>query len=54
MDKLAESFAKLAEQYSPKVVDAALAAARTEAYSVLASRYQLWLNAWALSQGVVR
>lgn len=42
MDELAKRFADLAEQYGPKVADAALAAARTEAYSCLAAA-AMWL-----------
>lgn len=37
MDKLAETFAKLSEQYGSKVVDAAVGAARIEGYSSLIS-----------------
>ena len=37
MDELAKRFADLAEKYGPSVADAALAAARMEAYSMLAA-----------------
>jgi hypothetical protein len=37
VDKVAELFAKLADQYGPSVIDAAKGAARVEAYSSLAS-----------------
>ena len=36
MDELAKRFADLAEKYGPNVADAALSAARVEAYSTLA------------------
>ena len=35
MDELAKRFADLAEKYGPNVADAAMAAARIEAYSCL-------------------
>ena len=37
MDELAKRFADLAEKYGPNVADAAMSAARVEAYSTLAS-----------------
>lgn len=42
MDQLAQQFAALAQQYGPKVANAAMEAARVEAYSCLMSSL-LWL-----------
>jgi hypothetical protein len=51
MDELAKRFAALAEQYGPKVVDAALSAARTEAYSQLAAAAMWGVLALAIAIG---
>lgn len=37
MDELAKRFAELSEKYGPKVIDATLAAARIDGYSILVS-----------------
>ncbi len=67
MDELAKRFADLAEKYGPTVVDAALQAARIEAYSTLAAGvlllvigvfliwlgWKAWNQEWCMEEAVL-